>query len=78
MGDTVIAETYRHAIAFGGDEVQFALVTHNKHDFSDMATDERQPHPDFKDLFESSGSAYWLSLGECLYDWSPEHMDDIK
>lgn len=78
MADAVIGEIYRDALSFGGDDVQFAFVTHNKHDFSDMAADERQPHPDLKDLFARAGSTYWLSLGECLNEWAPEYMEDVK
>ena len=78
MGDAVLAETYRDALARVGDEIQFSFVTHNKHDFSDMAGDERHPHPDLADLFTSHGSTYWLSLGECLNDFAPEWMEDVK
>lgn len=78
MGDAVLAEIYRDALALGGDEIQFAFVTHNKHDFSHMSGDERQPHPDLADLFTSDSSTYWLSLGECLNAWAPEWMEDVK
>ncbi|MGC5781766.1 PIN domain-containing protein [Methylobacterium sp. NFXW15] len=78
MGDAVLAEIYRDALAFGDDETVFSFVTHNKLDFSDMSSNERQPHPDLTDLFVSDGSTYWLSLGECLNDFASEWMEDVN
>lgn len=45
---------------------RYAFVTHNKHDFSNMAGDEREPHPDLADLFAAEYSTYSLAIGEVL------------
>jgi hypothetical protein len=78
IGDAILIETYRDALAEGGDEAKFAFVTHNKHDFSDMAADERQPHPDLAELFASDRSTYSLAVGEVLNQHAPEWMEEIK
>lgn len=65
-------------IANNGGEVRSAFVTHNKHDFSNMAGDEREPHPDLADLFLSADSTYALAIGEVLNDYAPEWMEEIK
>jgi hypothetical protein len=37
IGDAILIEIYRDLMVQGGDEVDFAFVTHNKHDFSNVA-----------------------------------------
>jgi hypothetical protein len=78
MGDAILIETYRDVLDESGDEVQFAFVTHNKHDFSDMNADERLPHPDLRNLFDSEGSTYSLALAELLNSFAPERLDELK
>jgi hypothetical protein len=79
IGDAILIEIYRDLMVQGGDEVDFAFVTHNKHDFSNMAAgDERQPHPDLADMFASERSTYALALGEILSHYAPEWMEEIK
>jgi len=65
IGDAIMIEIYRDALAEGG-EAAVAFVTHNKHDFSNMAGDEREPHPDLAELFALKRSTYSLALGEIL------------
>lgn len=78
IGDAILIETFRDAITADGKGSSFAFVTHNKHDFSDMAVDERQPHPDLADLFASRSSTYSLALGEALSSYAPNRMEEIK
>ncbi len=78
MGDAVLIETYRDLLAERDEETVCAFVTHNKHDFSDMGVDERQPHPDIADLFAGERSDYSLALGELLSNYAPEWMEEIK
>jgi hypothetical protein len=52
MADAVLIELYGALVDGGEDTHAFAFVTHNKHDFSDMGKDERQPHPDIASLFD--------------------------
>jgi hypothetical protein len=66
IADAILIEIYRDALAAKASDVMCAFVTHNKHDFSNMAGDERQPHPDLAELFRESQSVYTLTLGEVL------------
>lgn len=78
MADTVLIEIYRDMLADGGEDGHCAFVTHNKHDFSDMGKDEREPHPHIAELFESINSTYTLALGEVLNIYAPEWMEELK
>jgi hypothetical protein len=69
-----LIEIYSDILAAKPTDVTCAFVTHNKHDFSNMAGDERQPHPDLADLFQNSRSIYELALGELLNSYAPESM----
>jgi len=77
IGDAIMIEIYRGALAEGG-EAAVAFVTHNKHDFSNMAGDEREPHPDLAELFALKRSTYSLALGEILNHYAPEWMEELK
>ena len=78
MGDAILIEAYADLLQETGDELSFAFVTHNKRDFSDLAGDERQPHPDIAALFDADRSIYALSLGEVLTAFAPEWMEEVK
>ena len=43
IGDAILIEIYRDVLSAGGDVTNFAFVTHNKHDFPDLAGDGREP-----------------------------------
>ena len=78
MGDAVLAEIYAQVAGARHGEEVFAFVTHNKHDFSNMGVNERQPHPDLAELFNNTGSLYSTNLAELLNDFAPEWMDELK
>lgn len=78
IGDAILIEIYRDALAESSEEAAVAFVTHNKHDFSNMAGDEREPHPDLAELFASERSTYSLALGEVLNHYAPEWMEELK
>jgi hypothetical protein len=78
IGDAILIETYRDILAQRSDDATYAFVTHNKHDFSNMAGDEREPHPDLADLFADDESIYALALGEVLNIYAPEWMEEVK
>lgn len=78
IGDAILAEVYRDALASRGLDDSFAFVTHNKHDFSDMSVDERRPHPDLADLFPDDRSIYGIALGEILNGYAPEWMEEVR
>ena len=78
MADAVLVEIYRDVLTEWTGHEQFAFVTHNKHDFSDINVDERAPHPDIAELFAQDGSSYHLALGEALNEFAPEWMEDLR
>lgn len=78
MGDAILIEIYRDALPESNDETSLAFVTHNKHDFSNMAGDDREPHVDLADLFLPANSNYSLAIGEVLNDYAPEWMEEVK
>lgn len=78
IGDTILIEIYRDDLSKIDDETKLAFVTHNKHDFSNMTGDEREPHADLADLFLPANSSYSLAIGEVLNDYAPEWMEEIK
>lgn len=78
MADAVLVEIYRDLLVSRDDEENLALVTHNKHEFSNMNADERAPHPDIAELFAPEGSTYAIALGEVLNAYAPEWMEELK
>lgn len=78
IADAILVEIYRDMIEETSVDLHFAFVTHNKHDFSDMNSDERMPHPDIAELFSQDGSTYALALGELLNIYAPEWMEELK
>jgi hypothetical protein len=78
IGDAILIEIYRDILSVGDEGTQYAFVTHNKHDFSNMAGDERGPHPDLSDLFAAKNSTNSLAIGEVLNEYAPELMEEVK
>ena len=78
IGDAILLEIYRDVLASRPADATCAFVTHNKHDFSNMGSDERQPHPDLAELFSDERSIYALALGEVLNAYAPELMEEVK
>jgi hypothetical protein len=77
IGDAILIEIYRDVMSEGSEEAEYAFVTHNKHDFSNMADDEREPHPDLADVFSAENSTYSLAVGEVLNEYAPEWMEEV-
>lgn len=76
IGDAIIIETYRDAIAErAGDEV-LAFVTHNIHDFSQKGADTRVPHPDLATLFDGVHSRYSINLGSLLNEYASDLIEE--
>ena len=76
MADAVLIETYFECVKSGKPGERYAFVTHNKHDFSDMAKDQRNPHPDVAHGFTKIKSLYCVTLGDCLRRIDPEMVED--
>lgn len=56
---------------------RFAFVTHNKHDFSDMAKNQRSVHPDLAHGFSKIKSLYFVTLADCLRRIDPVTVQEI-
>lgn len=76
MADAVLFETYLDCMKAGKRKDRFAFVTHNKHDFSDMGTNQKNPHPDLTSGFSKIKSLYCVTLGECLRRIDPEMVEE--
>lgn len=75
MADSVIIELYADLISGQSGSSCSAFVTHNKHDFSNIGVNEREPHPDIAPLFADDRSTYSLSLGEVLQEIDPDGFE---
>ena len=78
IGDAILIEIYRDVLLTRPSDSTGAFVTHNKHDFSNMAGDEREPHPDLAELFPDARSVYALALGEVLNAHAPQLMEEVR
>jgi hypothetical protein len=71
IADAILIETYFASVRVGSAGDRFAFVTHNKHDFSDMAANQKKPHPDL-----STGSLNFGTLADCLRRIDPQLVQD--
>jgi hypothetical protein len=77
VGDAILIETYAGLLSSNTDEqVEHAFVTHNTKDFSDPNGDRRKPHGDLVQLFNSTKSAYWVSMVDLIKKRDPELLAD--
>jgi hypothetical protein len=78
MADAILIETFAECVndkkAAG---VRFALVTHNKHDFSVENGNQKQPHAHFAGVFSRIKSLYFVNLAEALRRIDPSMVTDI-
>jgi hypothetical protein len=77
MADALIIETYFETVKGGAPRERFAFVTHNKHDFSQVAGDEKLPHADLASGFSKIRSMYFTNLGLCLNKVNPDFVDEV-
>jgi predicted nucleic acid-binding protein len=63
VGDAIIIETYDEIVSSARrTKRNFAFVTHNTKDFSELNGDRRKPHSDLAGVFPSPRSTYWVSM----------------
>lgn len=77
MADALIIETYFECVRAGMAGDRFAFVTHNKHDFSLAAGDDKLPHVDIAAGFSKIKSLYFVNLGACLNRIEPSFVRDV-
>jgi PIN domain len=77
IADAILIEIYFDCVRVGSAGDRFAFVTHNKHDFSDMGTNQKVPHPDLSNGFSRVKSLYFVTLADCLRRIDPELVQDV-
>lgn len=76
MADAVLIETYLDCVNAGKPGDRYAFVTHNKHDFSGMGTNQKHPHPDLASGFSKIKSLYCVTLADCLRRIDPAMVEE--
>jgi hypothetical protein len=77
VADAVLIELYFECVRKGKPRERFAFVTHNKHDFSDMAKNQRLPHADFAGGFTKIRSLYFTTLSECFHRIDAQFVREV-
>jgi hypothetical protein len=77
MADAVLIELYFECVSRGAPRDRFAFVTHNKHDFSDMNSNQKIAHPDLAAGFSKIKSLYFVTLADCLRRIDPEVVQEV-
>ncbi|MCI0350794.1 MAG: PIN domain-containing protein [Acidobacteriales bacterium] len=77
MADAVLIETYFECVRKGKAGDRFAFVTHNKHDFSDMAKNQKAAHPDLASGFSKIKSLYFVTLADCVRRIDPVLVQEV-
>lgn len=76
IGDAIIIESYiDYNLKFRSKNLYMMFVTHNKDDFS-LKTNPKVPHEDFKNIFNSSKSRYFINLPEALNAINPNIIEE--
>jgi len=79
MGDSIIIESYLDfKVKNESQEFKLIFVTHNKTDFSLRNGNQKKPHEDLSDIFDSTKSQYYISLPEALNSINSELIEDIE
>ena len=78
IDDAILIETYADALTEDIPDCAYAFVTHNVHDFSHVAVDNRKPHPDIAAHFDGDRSTYSTSLGDLMKALVPEWLEDAR
>lgn len=77
MADAVLIETYFECVTKGKVGERFAFVTHNKHDFSDMAYNQKAVHLDLASGFSKIKSLYFVTLADCVRRIDPVLVQEV-
>jgi len=79
MGDSIIIESYLgFKIKNEPQGIILKFVTHNKSDFSIRNGNQKKPHEDLIEIFNSPKSLYFISLPEALNSVNPELIKDFE
>lgn len=79
IGDSIIIESYiDYKLKNESQEFKLMFVTHNKNDFSLKNGNQKRPHEDIADIFDTLKSFYFISLPEALNSINPELFKNIE
>jgi len=79
IGDAIIIETYNsYKSQNEAQEFNLMFVTHNVSDFSLRNGNQKQPHKDLADIFDTRKSQYFINLLEALNLINPGLIEEIE
>lgn len=79
IGDAIIIESYNYyKIQNSAQEFNLMFITHNVNDFSLKKANQKLPHEDLADIFDTSKSQYFINLPEALNSINPDLVDEIE
>lgn len=79
IGDAIIIESYQEYRSIqGSDECTLMFITHNKNDFSVQNGNQKNPHDDLKNIFDSTNSHYFINLSDALNLINSELVEQIE
>jgi len=79
IGDAIIIESYNYyKIQNTAQEFNLMFITHNVNDFSLKNGNQKLPHEDLADIFDSSKSQYFINLPEALNSINPDLVEEIE
>jgi hypothetical protein len=79
IGDAIILECYnQYKVQNSSQEFGLMFVTHNVNDFSTKNGNQKYPHEDLTDIFDSPKSQYFINLPEALNSINPELAEEAE
>lgn len=79
IGDSIMIESYNnYKIQNAAQDFSLMFITHNVNDFSIKNDNQKLPHEDLADIFDSPKSQYFISLPEALNSINPDLVDEIE
>jgi len=78
MGDSIIIECYNeYKEQNSSQDFNISFVTHNINDFSIKNGNQKLPHKDLNEIFDSPKSQYFINLAEVLYLINPDLVEEF-
>ncbi len=79
IGDAIIIEAFNaYRLQNVVQEFGLTFVTHNVNDFSLRSGNQKQPHEDLAEIFDSYKSHYSISLPEALNSIDPDLVSEVE
>ncbi len=79
IGDAIILECYNeYKVQNAAQEFGLTFITHNVNDFSLKNGNQKNPHEDLSDIFDSTKSQYFINLPEALNSINPDLVGEVE